>query len=228
LQIRAFKAVLAHEYGHFLDHSIVCDGLARIVERSIGKTMRGLRLTRTDRWWNPAWICLGCVRWIFQQVKRGASRICELRADRIAAATYGAQWVNAALRQTTAMAVLFEEHLHSAASAYLRLHRPLVNLYRAIPETTLDRQTMDERIRERLAHPGRREDEHPCLSERLRFDRAVEGIGPDSTRDAAPAWSLFADREQCQRNVTTDFRAALDARLGALDVLSAPSRDDMV
>jgi Zn-dependent protease with chaperone function len=214
LSVRSLRVVLAHEYGHFLNHSFVLDGLAVLVESALRRTLLRLRLARTGRWWNPAWLFAICFRWLFQLVERGGARISELLADLVAAGAYGGESVSLALRDTITADVRFDEHARSLVRDYLRSHRPLVNLYRAYSETPVDEKRVEEHIRERLARGGRSNDEHPCTLDRLIFATAVQADSPSLKGDGEPASVLIADRERCELEVTTDFQSQLDARYG--------------
>src|SRR5262249_33795387 len=108
LRIGAFKAVLAHEYGHFSNRDTAGGGLALAVRRSLIAMARALGESGAASWWNPAWIFLNVFFRVFLRISQGASRLQEILADRWAAFTYGSKAFEEGLRHVIEQSVRFE------------------------------------------------------------------------------------------------------------------------
>ena len=83
------KAVLAHEYGHFVNRDTAGGGLALAVRRAVWQMAESLASGGAARWYNPAWLFVTGFHKLFLRVSQGASRLQEILADRWAALAYG-------------------------------------------------------------------------------------------------------------------------------------------
>jgi len=94
----AFKAVLAHEYGHLSNRDTAGGGFALAVRRSLTTAAVGLAERGVATWYNPAWLFLTGFNRVFLRISQGASRLQETLADRWAASAYGARYFEQGLR----------------------------------------------------------------------------------------------------------------------------------
>ena len=84
-----FKAVLAHEYGHFTHRDTAGGEVAFRVQNDITKYFIALYNAQQNTIWNVAFHFLRLYNFIFQKISHGASRLQEVLADRVAAETFG-------------------------------------------------------------------------------------------------------------------------------------------
>ena len=77
-----FKAILAHEYGHFSNRDTAGGDLARWVRASIYRMAYNLAVSGQARWYNPAWLFINGFHRGFLRITQGASRLQEILADR--------------------------------------------------------------------------------------------------------------------------------------------------
>jgi len=106
-RLRAFKAVLAHEYGHFVNRDTAGGGFALSVRRSMGRMAESLARSGAASPFNPAWWFLQAFGRLFQRISQGASRLQEVMADRWAVSAYGAQAFCEGLRHVIARSARF-------------------------------------------------------------------------------------------------------------------------
>src|SRR5207302_10199494 len=123
------KAVLAHEYGHFVNRDTAGGGFALMVRRSMMAMAFGLAQGGAANWWNPAWWFVNGFHRVFQHISQGASRLQEVLADRWAAAAYGAEAFERGLRHVIVAGVRFEAHTNATLHEVQDGKTPLVNLY---------------------------------------------------------------------------------------------------
>ncbi len=103
-----FKAILAHEHGHFQNEDTAGGGFALAVRRSVLLTALGLAQGGVASWYNPAWWFVRGFFLIFLRISQGASRLQEVLADRWAAFCYGAEAFERGLRHAITRGAAFE------------------------------------------------------------------------------------------------------------------------
>lgn len=113
----AFRAVLAHEYGHFLHRDTAGGDVALRVNATMGRFAMSMFEQGNAQWWNIGWQFVRFYHWFFQRITHGASRLQEINADRVAARAYGKRAFEAGLRHVIRRAVALQ---HEEA---LLLHR---------------------------------------------------------------------------------------------------------
>lgn len=109
----AFRAVLAHEYGHFLHRDTAGGDVALRVNVTMGHFAMSMIQQGNAQWWNVGWQFVRFYHWIFQRITHGASRLQEINADRVAARAYGKGAFEAGLRHVIRrdVALHFEQAL---------------------------------------------------------------------------------------------------------------------
>ena len=218
-RLGAFRAVLAHEYGHFSNRDTAGGGFAMSVRRSILKMARHLAEGGAGNWWNPAWLFVNGFHRVFLRVSQGASRLQEMLADRWAAVFYGAAAFEEGLRHVVARAVAFDAHVSATLDEVIEGKRPLANLYDYEPGQKPSEQEVGEKIRESLERPASAYDSHPRPVDRIAWVRQVLQRGSVDADSGAEAWSLFRDREKIERLMTDQVRGVLGGR--GVEILSA-------
>jgi len=215
LKIGPFKAILAHEYGHFSNRDTAGGGLALAVRRSLLTTAHHLAAGGAAAWYNPAWLFLLGFNKVFLRISQGASRLQEVLADRWSAFTYGAQSFEAGLTHVIRRSVLFNAHVKAAVTEVVGANRPLANLYAYRPAAAaVSDNDIEFAIQEELNREPSPYDSHPAPVDRFRWVQALGVSGERSAADEEELWTLFRDREAVERRLTVQVRANIAANHG--------------
>lgn len=224
MDLAAFKAILAHEYGHFSNRDTAGGGFALAVRRSLLKVAIGLAEAGAAAWYNPAWLFLLGFQNVFLRISQGASRLQEILADRWAAVTYGAAAFERGLRHVVARGVHFDAHANATLTEVIEGPRVLANLYTYTPAAGLPADgSLEKEIEEALDREPHPFDSHPSPSMRFRLVRKI--AEPAATPDAdASAWDLFANRREIERWMTTIVRDRIRESHGVDIVAKEPKK----
>jgi Zn-dependent protease with chaperone function len=206
------KAVLAHEYGHFVNRDTAGGGLALHVRRSILHTARSMARGGASSLFNPAWIFVNAFFRIFLRVTQGASRLQEVLADRWAALSYGGRAFAEGLRHVVRRAIEFDLLSEIEITDAIDQNRGLRNLYSLrLPEDWDEpelhegegtpRELVDRELARSLEAPGSPYDSHPPAGRRIAWVGKL-GAGGAVGDDPSPAWSLFRNPEEIQLRMT--------------------------
>jgi tetratricopeptide (TPR) repeat protein len=84
-----FRAVIAHEYGHFLHRDTAGGDVALRVNATIGRFAVAMLERGHATWWNIRWQFVRLYHLLFRRITHGASRLQEIHADRVAARAFG-------------------------------------------------------------------------------------------------------------------------------------------
>lgn len=198
MPLPAFKAILAHEYGHFSNRDTAGGGFALSVRRSLLLFIIGLAESGQAAPWNPAWLFANGFYRIFLRVSQGASRLQEILADRGAAEAYGGAAFASGLRHVLTCDLHFEQHVSTQIDRAIKSREPLQRLWSPLA----DRETDAEKLSEALNRVPSPYDSHPAPCDRIRWVEQLSGTESAAAHEGADAWSLFADRERHQREVT--------------------------
>ena len=217
LDLGAFKAILAHEYGHFSNQDTAGGGFALAVRRSIMTMAVHLAQGGAATWYNPAWWFVRGFHRVFLRISQGASRLQEVLADRWAAFTYGAASFERGLRHVIERSVFFNAHADAALNSAVATRMPVVNLYQFSPAELPGQADLTYEIDEELRRQPTPYDSHPAPLDRFAWAHAVAGPGEVTAEKGAEVWSLFEDRPGLEQLLT---RAVCDnlARQGVVFV----------
>ena len=215
MPLAPFKAVLAHEYGHFSNRDTAGGGLALAVRRSLVALALGLARGGAAGWYNPVWLFVNGFYRVFLRISQGASRLQEVLADRWAATLYGAEAFQQGLRHVIERTIRFGLHAEAVIDEVIEQSLPLHNLYRCRPTRVLDNETAGRRIAEALKAKASPYDSHPSPADRFAWVAAL-GAGSASVIPEAstPVWDLFSEREAIELRMTALVRATIEARHG--------------
>ena len=210
-----FKAILAHEYGHFSNRDTAGGGFAFGVRQSLHKMALGIAEGGAARWYNPAWLFVNGFNRVFLRISEGASRLQEVLADRWAAFAYGADAFEAALRHVIERSVRFDAHVGATLSEVVKQKLPLANLYTYEPTQNAKEADLAKAVDEALNRKPSVYDSHPPAAERFAIIRTLpvrfRRVEPD---DEYEAWTLFDDPVELQHAMTTKVRANVAANYG--------------
>ena len=194
----AFRAVLAHEYGHFSHRDTAGGDVALRVQRDIVNFATAMIVAGQAVWWNIAFLFLRVYHFIFRRITYGASRLQEVLADRLAVLNYGANAFEDGLKHVIRRSVEFEDVAYREITDAANAGRSLQNLYEL---KTGEEQGIEDKISEVLNRQTALDDSHPSPAERFRLARRI-------THTAEPlaggmVWDLFTDRESLTKEMSS-------------------------
>ncbi|HET8799458.1 MAG TPA: M48 family metalloprotease, partial [Thermoanaerobaculia bacterium] len=220
LALRPFKAVLGHEYGHFINRDTAGGAFALSVRSSIHATAVGIARGGAAAWYNPAWLFVNGFHRLFLRISEGASRLQEVLADRWAVFAYGAPAFEEGLRHVVERGVRFDAHVGLTLKEVVEGQLPLANLYTYQPATVVGDVT--EAVEDAMRRKSSPYDSHPTPAERFALVHALpQRETAADPRDQQPAWSLFSDPLAIQHAMTDQVRTNVRVNYGV--EIAAPS-----
>jgi Zn-dependent protease with chaperone function len=216
MAMRPFRAILAHEYGHFSNEDTAGGGFALAVRRSLVTTAVNLAQSGAAAWYNPAWLFVNGFYRVFLRISHGASRLQEVLADRWAAFAYGSRAFAEGLRHVIDRSIRFDAHANSVLKEVIEEKRPLPNLYAYRPAAALiEESKIAESVEEAIHREPSPLDSHPRPADRIAWVEALGTTGaPPAADDADAVWTLFDDREAVERRLTDEVRQNVGAAHG--------------
>lgn len=216
MRIRAFKGILAHEYGHFHNEDTAGGGFALSVRRSILKMAIGLAEGGAASSINPAWWFVRGFHAVFLRISQGASRLQEVLADRWAAFAYGSKSFEEGMRHVVRRTLAFDAHADASLNEVIEKKLALANLYRYEPSEKPKGEDLDEKFNEAWNAEPSPYDSHPRPADRIAWVLALEteGKAPKAENDDEDAWSLFADRGKLEELMTDIVRVNIATSTG--------------
>jgi hypothetical protein len=218
MKLGAWKAILAHEYGHFVNRDTAGGGMALAVRRSILTMAISMARGGAVGWYNPAWWFVRGFDAAFMRVSQGASRLQEVLADRWAALSYGAPAFREGLTHVISASVRFDAVADATIKRALQDKLPVANLYRHSEPLSAEGAMEVERLtQEALTREPGAYDSHPSPAQRFAWVEKVAAAAPPrhaDPADEAEAWSLFEDREELEVYMTTTVRTNVEQQYG--------------
>jgi Zn-dependent protease with chaperone function len=202
----AFRAVLAHEYGHFTHRDTAGGDVALRVNADMMKFAHAMARSGQAVWWNIAFQFLRVYHFIFRRISHGATRLQEVLADRVAVHIYGAKAFKEGLSHVVRRAIEFDHLASLEIKEAVAARRVVQNLY-ALPKAASDEivKTIEAEVSKAINRQTTEDDTHP--SPARRFSLAAR-INSRNEPDASGAvWELFASRA-----ALTDEMSALVGR----------------
>lgn len=199
-----FKAVLAHEYGHFTHRDTAGGEVAFRVQNDITKYFIALYNAQQNTIWNVAFHFLRLYNFIFQKISHGASRLQEVLADRVAAETFGTIAFVNGLTHVIKRQIEFGKYADVEIEEALELKRAINNLYELKGNQDA---TIEEELNKALNSKTTEEDTHPSPADRFRY---IEGI---KTVNILEDNSLVSDLFENWNALTEEMTKTIDARI---------------
>ena len=196
----AFRAVLAHEYGHFAHRDTAGGDVALRVRRDMWMFAVALARQGQAVRWNLAFQFLRLYERLFRRLSHGAVRLQEVLADRRAAHLYGPAAFAQGLRHVVARSVEFEAAVNVELQNAARAKRSVSNLYALPPLPSLSSRDVEHRIADEMSRPTTEDDTHPGPQDRVRLTQRVRHDGACS--DSTPVWELFSDPHHLMAEMT--------------------------
>jgi Zn-dependent protease with chaperone function len=224
LGLSPFKAILAHEYGHFSNRDTAGGGLALAVRRSLLHAAIGLARGGAAGWYNPAWWFVSGYYRVFLRISHGASRLQEVLADRWAAFTYGPETFAEGLTHVVRRSIAFDAHSEATLREVIEAKTPLANLYRHRPKEAPEPADLEARVREEIECEPSPFDSHPSPAERIAWVRTLKA--PPNVPEEGAAWELFGDRDAIERALTERVRQNIERAHGVVIPAAAGEESD--
>ena len=209
MKIAPFKAILAHEYGHFSNKDTAGGGFALSVRRSLMVMGQNLAEGGAAAWYNPAWLFVTGFYRVFLRISQGASRLQEVLADRWAAFAYGAKAFERGLLHVIERGIRFSAHANATLGEVVEGRRALANLYSYQPSAAPDPEEIQAEVKRAIHREPSPYDSHPSPVKRFLWTRLVPSPGQTSPEDENEVWTLFRDREALERKLTEAVRINL-------------------
>lgn len=202
----AFRAVLAHEYGHFIHRDTAGGDMAIRVNSDMMKFARGMIRSGQNTVWNLGFHFLRLYHRIFTRISHGAGRLQEALADRRAAFHYGAQAFEEGLSHVVRRQIEFQKIVDKEVRAAVESNRSLVNLYElSVAEGKDQPRSIEEAFDKAINRPTSDTDTHPSPAERFRLARRV--VSQEESTATGLVWDLFSDREKLTREMSSMVEA---------------------
>lgn len=187
-KINSFRAVLAHEYGHFSHRDTAGGDVAIRVNRDMMNFARAMAAQGQAVAWNVAFQFLRVYHFIFRRISHGATRLQEVLADRVAVKTYGANAFEDGLSHIIKREVEFDDASYWEMTNAAKEQRALQNLY----ELKTVGENLDEKVKEAINRASTEDDTHPAPAERFRLAKRI--VANDIPSADGMVWDLFNDR----------------------------------
>lgn len=205
-----FRAILAHEYGHFSSRDTAGGALAQRVRVSINQLALRLALAGQAHVYNPAWLFVNGFYRLFLRITLGASRLQEILADRYAALAYSADELASGLRHLIRQSLAFNLQVTREIGKVRGGQRELANLYTLPPlEAGGKHDELEAELSKLMERPTSPYDSHPAPKDRLKLLEGIRSRNP-SYGDADPVWDLLPDAEALQAEMTAEVQERLE------------------
>lgn len=193
-----FRAVLAHEYGHFTHRDTAGGDIAIRVNNDMMKFAHAMIVTGQANWWNVAFQFLRIYHFIFRRISHGATRLQEVLADRVAALQYGPLAFEEGLTHVVSKSVEFHHLAVKEIEDSVAVRRALQNLY----ELRLEQNSnLQQQIQESLNRETSEDDTHPSPTDRFRLTRKITGA--NELPATGMVWDWFKNREALTSEMTS-------------------------
>lgn len=186
----AFRAVLAHEYGHFSHRDTAGGDVSLRVNANMMTFAQALIESGMHTWWNLGFHFLRLYHLIFRRISFGSSRLQEVLADRMAAIHYGAKAFEEGLRHVIHRSLEFNAVAGEEIGKAIETRSAVQNLY-ALPPA--DPQIIEDEYEKALVAATSEDDSHPSPADRFRLVHKL--VDHRKIEEQAQVWDLFTDRE---------------------------------
>lgn len=206
----AFRAVLAHEYGHFTHRDTAGGDVALRVDADMMKFAHAMAESGQAAWWNIAFLFLRVYHFIFRRISHGATRLQEVLADRVAVHIYGAKAFKEGLSHVVRRAIEFDYLASSEINEAVAARRAVQNLYE-LPQAAGDEvvRSIEADVSKAINRQTTEDDTHPSPVRRFSLASRVNSRNEPAASGAV--WDLFTSRE----TLTGEMSNLIDKRIHA-------------
>jgi Zn-dependent protease with chaperone function len=203
-ELNAFRAVIAHEYGHFSNRDTAGGDIALRVNIDIQRVAAGMIDSGTATYYNLGFQFLRLFDFLFRRITHGATRLQEVLADRVAAHHYGPDAFRRGLTHVIKKDVEFNKIADVEVGAAMATKRPIANLYDLTVTNDATRLEIEEEVAAYMNRPTTEDDTHPSPKDRFRY---LENVRPAGTvHSGGKVWDLFANRDE----ITKEMNKVID------------------
>jgi Zn-dependent protease with chaperone function len=188
----AFRAVLAHEYGHFSNRDTAGGDIAFRVNTDIIGAANSMAASGTATVYNIGFQFLRLFHFLFRRITHGASRLQEVLADRVAAYHYGVQAFKDGLNHVIMRELEFEHLADREINAAMGANRAVQNLYEMTIDDDGAKRELSEQFKAVIERPTSDDDTHPSSTDRYRYIEQIRSSEVEPL--SGEVWELFADR----------------------------------
>ncbi|RPH26061.1 MAG: hypothetical protein EHM93_19730 [Bacteroidales bacterium] len=192
-----FRAVLAHEYGHFSHRDTAGGDVALRVRNDMTKYFYALYSAGQNVWWNLAFQFLRLYNFIFRRISHGSTRLQEVLADNVAAKTYGKLAFQNGLTYVIKRDIEFNSFANIEIDEAKKVNRPFNNLYELSGNST---ESIDEELNNSLNRKTTEDDTHPSPIDRFRFISNINNI--NINYDTSKIRDLFLNWDSITKEMT--------------------------
>jgi len=202
----AFRAVLAHEYGHFSHRDTAGGDVAFWVNTDIMRLAQAMAASGTATHYNLAFQFIRLYHFLFRRITLGATRLQEILADRVAVYNYGSPAFCEGLEHVVRREIEFEHVANKELNAALAANRAVSNLYE-LKADEKEQQDLEKNVAALINRPTTPDDSHPSPADRFRLAKKV--TSKEITEIDGEVWDLFDDRER----ISAEMSKMLDERV---------------
>lgn len=204
----AFRAVLAHEYGHFAHRDTAGGEIALRVTNGMMMFAISIGEAGYAVWWNLAFQFLRLYHLLFRRISHGATRLQEVLADRVAVHHYGLEAFRNGLTHVVRRSIRFEKLADDEIRQAVDQKRYLSNLY-SLPEST-DHAVManlEQQVSQKIEMPTSEDNTHPSPRDRFKLGQRIRSAC--AYQADGFVWDLFHDRAA----ITAEMTAVIAQRI---------------
>jgi len=195
----AFRAVLAHEYGHFSNRDTAGGDVAFRVNSDMMRLAEAMVNAGANTYHNLAFHFLRLYHFIFRRITHGASRLQEVLADRVAVHNYGATAFAEGLEHVGRQTIVFDRLASAEIASALADRRKFKNIYDLKPEND-NPSDIETAFRTEFERPTGEDDTHPSGIDRVRFAQKIDGQVRDNVEGMV--WDFFVDRDEFTKGMS--------------------------
>jgi Zn-dependent protease with chaperone function len=196
------KALLAHDYGHFVNGETAGGHNALRLRTVLVQMKRSLIAANRDHPLNPAWLFVSFFTPLVARITLGAARHQELLADRVAARAYGRQNLIDGLRQVITQENTFNLQVEREIEKAQDRKRHLDNLYQLPELDSREVAAADTSAMFLMNQTATVYDSHPAPNVRIELLQALVDEGEAQSTVAASVWRLLRNPEPLQLEMT--------------------------
>jgi tetratricopeptide (TPR) repeat protein len=208
----AFRAVLAHEYGHFSNRDTAGGDIAFRVNNHIFRLAEAMGNAGTATVYNIGFQFLRVYHFLLRRITHGATRLQEVLADRVAVYQYGAAAFQEGLTHVVRREIEFSHLADKEINASYVGKRALQNLYELAVENDTVKGQLDVRFNEAINRATTADDTHPSPADRFKYAARITSLEV-RRRVEGSVWELFKDREgliaEMNAQIEQNLRAAM-------------------
>lgn len=205
----AFRAVLAHEYGHFSNRDTAGGEVAMRVNNHIMRLAYAMAESGTATVYNIAFQFIRLYHFIFRRITHGATRLQEILADRVAVHLYGAEAFKEGLTHVINREIEFNHVAEKEINAAFSTNRALQNLYEMSEQDEHIKGDLHKQSREIINRPTTEDDTHPSPHDRFTLAYRIKSRKCELI--SGQVWDLFSDRAALTKEMNAVLEKAIRA-----------------